>query len=42
MNQYAVKSDLNKFLYVFLDKYNNPIIIDKHNYVDYTFDELKI
>ena len=42
MNQYAVKSDLNKFLYAFLDKYNNPIIIDKHNYVDYTFDELKI
>ena len=41
-NQYAIKSDLNKFLYVFMDKYNNPIIIDKHNYVDYTFDELKI
>ena len=42
MNQYAIKSDLNHFLYVFFDKFNNHIIIDKHNYGDYTFDELKI
>ena len=40
LNQYSIKSELNNFLYVFLDKFNNPIIIDKHNYVDFTFDEL--
>ena len=42
INQYAIKYDLNQFLYAFFDKFNNPIIIDKHNYFDYTFDELKI
>ena len=40
LNQYSIKSELNNFIYVFLDKFNNPIIIDKHNYVDFTFDEL--
>ena len=40
LNQYSIKSELNNFIYVFFDKFNNPIIIDKHNYVDFTFDEL--
>lgn len=42
MIQYPIKSNNSSFLYYFLDKFNNLIIIDKHNYVDSTFDELKI
>ena len=42
LNQYAIKSDLNNFIYVFLDKFNNPIIIDKHNFVDFKSDDSKI
>ena len=42
LNQYAIKSDLNNYIYVFLDKFNNPIIIDQHNFVDFKSDDSKI
>lgn len=42
LNQYPIKSIINPSSYVFFDKFNNPIIIDKHNYVDFTFDDIKI
>jgi len=41
-NQYSIKSDMNNFLYVFLDMFNNPINIDKHNFFELNIDELKI
>ena len=39
-NQYSLVSEIDKFLYVFLDKYNNPIKIDKREFLDINFDEL--
>ena len=42
LNQYAIKSDLNNFIYVFLDKFNNLIKIDKHDFVDFKSDDSKI
>lgn len=39
-NQYSLVSEIDKFLYVFLDKYNNPIKIDKHEFLDINFEEL--
>ena len=42
LNQYPIKSDTNQYLYVFFDKFNNAIKIDKHNFVDFTFGELNI
>jgi len=42
LNQYAIKSDTNQYIYTFFDKFNNAIKIDKHNFVDFTFGELII
>lgn len=41
MNQYPIKSNINNFSYVFLDKFNKRIIIDKHDYVEQNIDEIK-
>ena len=42
LNQYPIKSNLDKFLYVFLDRFNRPINIDLHNFLEINLDEIQI
>lgn len=39
-NQYPKKYQDNNFMYVFFDKFNNIIKIDKHDFVEYSYDIL--
>lgn len=39
-NQYPKKYQGNDFMYVFFDKFNNIIKIDKHDFVEYSYDIL--
>lgn len=39
-NQYPKKCQGNNFIYVFFDKFNNIIKIDKHDFVEYSYDIL--
>ena len=42
LNQYPIKSNFDKFLYVFLDRFNKPININLHNFVEINLDEIQI
>ena len=42
LNQYPVKSSLDNFLYIFLDRFNKPININIRNFVEMNLDEIKI
>ena len=37
MNQYSKKSQKNSYMHVFIDKFNNIINIDKHDFVEWSF-----
>ena len=37
MNQYSKRSEKNSYIHVFIDKFNNIINIDKHDFVEWSF-----
>ena len=41
-NQYGIKCENNNFSYVFFDKFNNVIKIDKHDFIEWSYDILEI
>ena len=41
-NQYGIKCENNNFSYVFIDKFNNIIKIDKHDFIEWSYDILEI
>ena len=42
LNQYPIKSNLDNFLYIFLDRFNKPININMSNLIEVSLDEIKI
>ena len=43
LNQYAKKYENNSYMYVFIDKFNNVIKIDKHDFLEFSsFEKLEI
>ena len=41
-NQYGKKSEINSYIYIFIDKFNNIINIDEHDYVEWSYEIPKI
>lgn len=41
VNQYGKKCENNSYLYIFFDKFNNIIKIDKHDFVEFSFEKIE-
>ena len=41
-NQYAKKYENNSYMFAFIDKFNNVIKIDKHDFIEWSYDQLEI
>ena len=42
LNQYPIKSNLDNYIYIFLDRFNKPININMSNLIEVSLDEIKI